>query len=107
MPRSTLAARAVTPSLPAAASFGSLMAGGNLLSHYNHPQQLQLLNSDTLLSTTGFPTNGNSTDDSSSKNGAFAFGQDRRFCNSEATAAYLRDHGLLQDIVSSHMLKEE
>ncbi|KAI9082595.1 hypothetical protein K1719_035464 [Acacia pycnantha] len=109
MPRSHLAG--IDASLPAgvsagcATSFGSLMAGNLLLSQYHHhPQQRQLVlnNSNSTLS----PNNSNT--DSTSKNAAFAFAhQDRRFCNSGTTAAFLRDHGLLQDIVPSHMLKEE
>ncbi|XP_028771038.1 WRKY transcription factor 23 [Neltuma alba] len=108
MPRSNLAG--MDASLPAgvsagcAASFGFPMQG-NLLSQYHHPQQRQVLHNNNTISSTGFPNNSNT--DSTSKKAAFAFAQDIRFCNSGATAAFLRDHGLLQDIVPSHMLKEE
>ncbi|XP_054804453.1 WRKY transcription factor 23-like [Prosopis cineraria] len=108
MPRSNIVG--VEASLPAgvsagycATSFGSLMAG-NLLSQYHHPQQRQLLNNNTL-SSWSFPINSNA--DFTSKNAALAFAEDGKFCNSGATATFLRDHGLLEDIVPSHMLKEE
>ncbi|KAF5741513.1 WRKY1 [Tripterygium wilfordii] len=39
-------------------------------------------------------------------NAAAGFLQERRFCTQEASLL-LKDHGLLQDIVPSHMLKEE
>ncbi|KAF7818117.1 WRKY transcription factor 23-like [Senna tora] len=103
MPRSALAG--VGASLPAgisaagcASSFGSLMVAGSL---YHQPQQHQLLVNNNALSSMAFPTNFQSID-STSKNAAFTFAQDRR-----ATAAFLSDHGLLQDILPSHMLKEE
>jgi hypothetical protein len=35
------------------------------------------------------------------------FTQERKLCNQVTTSAFLRDHGLLQDVVPSHMLKEE
>ncbi|KAK7337538.1 hypothetical protein VNO77_18118 [Canavalia gladiata] len=73
-------------------NFSSVMPGsGNYMSQYYH-QQLQLNNT---LSSLGFP---------SSKNASFP--QERPLCNQGATA-FLSDQGLLQDVVPSHMLKEE
>lgn len=98
MPRSSLSG--VGASLPpgvsaaCATSFGSLMAAGGLLSQYHHSQQQQQLlvnnNNNTLFATNNMNT---ISIDSASKNAA-AF-------------AFLSDHGLLQDILPSHMLKEE
>ncbi|XP_027365430.1 WRKY transcription factor 23-like isoform X2 [Abrus precatorius] len=94
MPRSGVSAGYAT-------NFGSVLPPGNYLSQYQHhnphQQQQLLVNS---LSSMGFPYN----DSSSPKNAAFA--QERRLCN-PGTNAFLRDHGLLQDVVPSHMLKEE
>ncbi|KAE9589501.1 hypothetical protein Lal_00000117 [Lupinus albus] len=36
-----------------------------------------------------------------------AFAQERLVCNQGTNATFIRDHGLLQDVVPSHMLKEE
>ncbi|KAG5061842.1 hypothetical protein JHK85_003025 [Glycine max] len=83
-------------------NFGSVLPPGNYLSqyqHYHHQQQQQhLVNT---LSSLGFPYN----DSSSPKNAVFT--QERRLCSNHGTNAFLRDHGLLQDVVPSHMLKEE
>ena len=96
MPRSSLAVPVVPPGVAAVcgASFGSVMPGH--LSHYQQQHHQQLVET---LSSLGFPYN-----DSALKSAAFP--QDRRLCNS-GTASVLRDNGLLQDIVPSHMLKEE
>jgi len=75
---------------------------GNYLSQYQqqqqHQHQQQLI--FNTLSSLGFPYN----DSSTAKNAGFT--QERRLCN-PGTNAFLRDHGLLQDVVPSHMLKEE
>ncbi|XP_027349032.1 WRKY transcription factor 23-like [Abrus precatorius] len=75
--------------------FGSVMGGsGNYMSqYYQHNQQVHV----NTLSSLGFPP-------PSSKN--VSFPQERLFCNPGSTAL-LCDHGLLQDVVPSHMLKEE
>ncbi|KAI4301530.1 hypothetical protein L6164_034799 [Bauhinia variegata] len=101
MPRSTLVGASLPPGISAgsATTFGSLLPGN--LSQYqqqHHQQQQLLLNT---LSSLGFPY----INDSTSKN--IAFPQERRLCNAGSTAAFLSDNGLLQDIVPSHMLKEE
>ncbi|ESW17128.1 hypothetical protein PHAVU_007G212900 [Phaseolus vulgaris] len=72
---------------------------GNYLSQYQQQHHHQQLIFSTL-SSLGFPYN----DSSSPKNAGFT--QERRLCN-PGTNAFLRDHGLLQDVVPSHMLKEE
>ena len=97
MPRSSLAGPVVPPGVSAVsgATFGSVLPGH--VSHYQQQHHQQLL--VETLSSLGFPYN-----DSALKSAAFP--QDRRLCNS-GTASVLRDHGLLQDIVPSHMLKEE
>ncbi|KAK7392221.1 hypothetical protein VNO78_20651 [Psophocarpus tetragonolobus] len=81
-----------------ATSFGSVLPTGNYLSQYHHHHQQLLVNT---LSSLGFPY----TDSSSPKNAVFT--QERRLCNPGTNALILRDHGLLQDVVPSHMLKEE
>ncbi|PNX79073.1 WRKY transcription factor [Trifolium pratense] len=74
-------------------NYGSFSQGTYLSSQY-HQQQL-LANT---FSSLNHPYNNSS-----------AFIQERKLCNQGTTtaAAFLRDHGLLQDIVPSHMLKEE
>ncbi|NP_001237438.1 WRKY transcription factor 54 [Glycine max] len=84
-------------------NFASVLPLGNYLSqyqqqHHHHQQQKLLVNT---LSSLGFPYN----DSSSPKNAVFI--QERRLCSNQGTNAFLRDHGLLQDVVPSHMLKEE
>ncbi|RDX96455.1 putative WRKY transcription factor 23 [Mucuna pruriens] len=94
MPRSGVSAGYTT-------NFGSVLPPGNYLSqyqHHHHQQQQLLVNT---LSSLGFAYN----DSSSPKNNA-GFTQERRLCN-PGTNALLRDRGLLQDVVPSHMLKEE
>lgn len=84
-----------------AANFASVFPqAGNYLSQYQQQQQHQQQLIFNTLSSLGFPYN----DSSSPKNAGFT--QERRLCN-PATNAFLRDHGLLQDVVPSHMLKEE
>ncbi|KAK7278162.1 hypothetical protein RJT34_23187 [Clitoria ternatea] len=82
-------------------NFGSVLPPGNYLPQFqqHHHQQQLLVNT---LSSLGFPY----SDSSSPKNYTAAFTQERRLCN-PGTNAFLRDHGLLQDVVPSHMLKEE
>ncbi|XP_058736313.1 WRKY transcription factor 23-like [Vicia villosa] len=79
-------------------NFGSILQG-NYLSQYqqqqHHHQHQQLL--VNTLSSLSNPYNYNSS----------AFTQERKLCNPGATTSFLRDHGLLQDVVPSHMLKEE
>ncbi|XP_054803634.1 WRKY transcription factor 23-like [Prosopis cineraria] len=99
MPRSTLAGASV----PAVVSAGcdSPVTSGNLSQQYH--EQLQHHDHRFLantLSSSGFPRI------CGSKNNIVAFPQDRMPCN-PGTNAFLRDHGLLQDIIPSHMLKEE
>ncbi|XP_061338410.1 WRKY transcription factor 23-like [Gastrolobium bilobum] len=97
MPRSGLTGAPLPPGV-SATNFGSVFPGNYLSQYQHHHHQQQLL--VNTLSSLGFPYN----DSSSSKNGAFT--QERRLFNPETTA-FLRDHGLLQDVVPSHMLKEE
>ncbi|TKY52443.1 WRKY transcription factor 23 [Spatholobus suberectus] len=86
-------------------NFGSVLPPGNYLSqyqhhHHHHPHHHQQQLIVNTLSSLGFPYN----DSSSPKNAGFT--QERWLCN-PGTNAFLRDHGLLQDVVPSHMLKEE
>lgn len=87
IPRSTLAGAPIPPGVSAT----------NYLSQFQHHHQQLLFNT---LSSLSFPNNYNN-DSTPSRiiNDAFHH-QERRLCN-------LRDHGLLQDVVPSHMLKEE
>ncbi|XP_058765269.1 WRKY transcription factor 23-like [Vicia villosa] len=80
-------------------NFGSVLQGNYLSSQYQQQQQhhqnhQQLVNT---LSSLSNPYNYNSS----------AFTQERKLCNPGTTTSFLRDHGLLQDVVPSHMLKEE
>ncbi|KAI4349758.1 hypothetical protein L6164_010318 [Bauhinia variegata] len=100
MPRSTLAGASLPQGIStgSANTFGSLMPGNLFLyQQRNHQQQQQLLNT---LQSLGFPYN-----DSTPKN--IAFPRERRLRNAGTAPAFLSDNGLLQDIVPSHMLKEE
>ncbi|XP_020234847.1 WRKY transcription factor 23 [Cajanus cajan] len=76
-------------------NFGSVMSGsGNYMSQY-YQQQVNI----SALSSLGFLSS------SSSKNSTLT--QERPLCYSPGATALLSDHGLLQDVVPSHMLKEE
>ncbi|KAK1558589.1 hypothetical protein Q3G72_004255 [Acer saccharum] len=76
------------------------------MSHYNHhhhhhhqqQQQQQQPFVNSLLQPMNLPCNYGSTN-------VAAFLHERRFCN--PGPALFKDHGLLQDIIPSHMLKEE
>ncbi|KAI9099176.1 hypothetical protein K1719_024943 [Acacia pycnantha] len=97
MPRNSTLAGALAPAV-VSAGCGS----GNLSQQYHNEQ---LPNHDhhflaSTLSSLGFPRI------CGSKSNIAAFPQDRMPCNL-GTSAILRDHGLLQDIIPSHMLKEE
>ncbi|KAL2323727.1 hypothetical protein Fmac_028106 [Flemingia macrophylla] len=81
-------------------NFGSVFPPGNYLSQYPHQHQHHQQQRFNTLTSLSFPYN----DSSSPKNAGFT--QERRVCN-PGTNAFLRDHGLLQDVVPSHMLKEE
>ncbi|WJX13563.1 WRKY transcription factor, variant 2 [Trifolium repens] len=80
-------------------NYGSVLQGNYLSSssspqyHQQHQHQQLLVNT---LSSMNHPYY-NSSD----------FTQERKLCNQVTTSAFLRDHGLLQDVVPSHMLKEE
>lgn len=84
-------------------NFGSVVAAGNynMSQYYQHRQQV-LVNT---LSSLGFPSSSSSSSSKNINNATFA-SQERPLCNPGATVL-LRDHGLLQDVVPSHMLKEE
>ncbi|CAK8572700.1 unnamed protein product [Lathyrus sativus] len=76
-------------------NFGSVLQG-NYLSQYHQQQQQQHQHQQLLvntLSSLSHPYNN-------------PFTQERKLCN-PGTSSFLRDHGLLQDVVPSHMLKEE
>ncbi|OIW13003.1 hypothetical protein TanjilG_15452 [Lupinus angustifolius] len=77
------------------------ISAANYLSQYQqqHFQQQQQLLFNTL-SSLSFPYNHSTPSE-------IAFAQERLVCNHGKTAAFLRDHGLLQDVVPSHMLKQE
>lgn len=110
MHRSGLAGAPIPPGAVSAAgfatnNFGNSVFPGNYLSqyhqhHHHHHQQQLLVNT---LSSLGFPN----YNDSSSKNAAFTHERQQRLCNNPGATAFLKDHGLLQDVVPSHMLKEE
>ncbi|KAL4339348.1 hypothetical protein GQ457_08G021760 [Hibiscus cannabinus] len=93
MPRSCLAAGAHLSSGISAAAAG---ASGFGMAVQRTPSQYQQPFGNTL-SPLNLGQNGSSLNPS--------FVQERRFCSSGASL--LKDHGLLQDIVPSHMLKEE
>ncbi|CAL0316501.1 unnamed protein product [Lupinus luteus] len=90
-----------SPVIPRLGLTGSLdISAANYLSQYQEQyfqQQQQLFNT---LSSLSFPYN-------HSTPSKIALAQERLVCNPGKTAAFLRDHGLLQDIVPSHMLKQE
>ncbi|KAE9611867.1 hypothetical protein Lal_00048984 [Lupinus albus] len=65
--------------------------------HFQQQQQQLLFNT---LSSLSFPHN-------HSTPSKIAFAQERLVCNPGKTAAFLRDHGLLQDVDASDMLKQE
>ncbi|OIW07039.1 hypothetical protein TanjilG_02673 [Lupinus angustifolius] len=90
IPRSGLAGAPITPGVSAT----------NYLYQYQQQQfkQQQLL--FNTLSSLSFPHN-------HSTPSKIDFAQERLVCNPGTNAALIRDHGLLQDVVSSHMLKEE
>ncbi|OIV91015.1 hypothetical protein TanjilG_16975 [Lupinus angustifolius] len=83
IPRSGLTGAPVTP---------GVSATDYLTQYQQHHRQQQLL--FNTLSSLSIPYN-------------TCFPQERLVCNPGTTAAFLRDHGLLQDVVPSHMLKEE
>ncbi|XP_061366172.1 WRKY transcription factor 23-like [Gastrolobium bilobum] len=86
MARSGLAGSTISPGVSA------VMPAGNYMSQYYQNHQQVFVNK---LWSLGFP---------SSKNASFP--QERPLCNPGATAL-LKDHGLLQDVVPSHMFKQE
>ncbi|KAL5069009.1 hypothetical protein RYX36_019896 [Vicia faba] len=79
-----------------ATNFGSVLQENNYFLQYqqqqHHPHQQLLVNT---LSSLSNPYNYN------------PFTQEKKLCNPGTTTSFLRDHGLLQDVVPSHMLKEE
>ncbi|KAK7269593.1 hypothetical protein RIF29_22326 [Crotalaria pallida] len=97
IPRSGLAAGATIPPGISAADYLSQYQ------HHHHRQQQQQqehLLFNTLCSLS-IPYNHSTPP-------KIGFSQERMVCNPAGTnAAFLRDHGLLQDVVPSHMLKEE
>lgn len=78
---------------PIATNFGSVMPCNYLSQYYNQHHQRQQFLVNTL-SSFGLPPSSSS----SSKINNATFSQERPLS---------RDHGLLQDVVPSHMLKEE
>ncbi|KAE9618840.1 hypothetical protein Lal_00046937 [Lupinus albus] len=84
IPRSGLTGAPLTPCVSAT----------DYLSQYQQHHRQQQLLFNTLSSSLSFPYN-------------TCFPQERLVCNPGTTAAFLKDHGLLQDVVPSHMLKEE
>ncbi|KAJ7977685.1 WRKY transcription factor [Quillaja saponaria] len=98
MPRPTSLAGAAV-STGCATKFASTSMPRNLY-QYNHHQQQQPLVNKTLSSLSFHSNNYNGPSSAARMNNA-------AFLHCNQGAAVLRDHGLLQDIVSSHMLKEE
>ncbi|XP_057426767.1 WRKY transcription factor 23-like [Lotus japonicus] len=97
MPRAGFGGAPIRPGYSTACgatNFGSVLQG-NYLSQYQHHPHQHLVN--TLSSLQGFPY----SDSPSSKNAAFVTQE------MQQATAFLMDHGLLQDVVPSHMLKEE
>ncbi|VVA21165.1 PREDICTED: probable WRKY mRNAion factor [Prunus dulcis] len=95
IPRPTLTASAsAQPNITT--TFGVPSMPRTLLSHH-YQQQLQPFNFCNYV-------NGGSPTANASGTG---FHRERRFCTPATGSAMLTDHGLLQDIVPSHMLKQE
>ncbi|PQQ21935.1 hypothetical protein Pyn_38353 [Prunus yedoensis var. nudiflora] len=93
MPRPTLAASAsAQPSISTTFAMPSMPR--TLLSHHYQQQPFNFCNY----------VNGGSPTANASGTG---FHRERRFCTPATGSAMLTDHGLLQDIVPSHMLKQE
>ncbi|KAF8039730.1 hypothetical protein BT93_B2064 [Corymbia citriodora subsp. variegata] len=101
MPRSILAG-VPPPSAGAAAAAFSVpaMPGANITQHHaHHYQQYSYANNWSMSNhNAGVPSSGSS-------NAAVLLNK-RRFCSS-GPSNFLADHGLLQDMVPSHVLKEE
>lgn len=93
MPRQSLAGAPPGSGLSAGCATNFAMPMGRTLSHYQQHRQQSLTNP---LSPSNFAYDGLTNP---------GFRHDIRFCT--PGSALLRDHGLLQDIVPSHMLKEE
>ncbi|CAL5208823.1 unnamed protein product [Lathyrus oleraceus] len=72
-------------------NFGSVLQG-NYLSQYQQQQHHQHQHQQLLVNTLSSLSH--------------PYHQERKLCN-PGTSSFLRDHGLLQDVVPSHMLKEE
>nr|AFK48344.1 unknown [Medicago truncatula] len=82
-------------------NFGSVLQGNYLSQYHQQPYQHQQLLVNTL-SSLSHPYNNSS----SFKNSPFTTQERVQLCN-PGTTAFLRDNGLLQDVVPSHMLKEK
>ena len=101
MPRQMLAGAQPDSSFSAGRATGFAMPmQRSLLCHYQQQQRQVQQSLIHNLSPSNFACNGGLT------NPAGGYLREIRFCN-PAGSALLRDHGLLQDIVPSHMLKEE
>lgn len=100
MPRSILAGVPPPPAGAAAAFSLPAMPGANLTQHHAHHYQQHYYANNWSTS------NNNAVVPSSGSTNAAVFLNKRRFC-SPGPSNFLTDHGLLQDMVPSHVLKEE
>ncbi|KAI6694582.1 hypothetical protein NL676_022292 [Syzygium grande] len=100
MPRSILAGVPPPPAGAAAAFSVPAMPGANLTQHHAHHHQQHYYANNWSTS------NNNAVVPSSGSTNAAVFLNKRRFC-SPGPSNFLTDHGLLQDMVPSHVLKEE
>ncbi|CAL0320885.1 unnamed protein product [Lupinus luteus] len=90
IPRSGFAGASITPTVSA--------------THYLSQYQQQQFKQQQLLFNTLSSLSFHHSHSTPSK---IAVAQERLLCNPGTSATFIRDHGLLQDVVPSHMLKEE